>query len=84
MLLVPFHVPLCFVGVLEEAPDVLVNVNIIEAEKAAENIELRKKKTGYNPYEEEVEEVHTVSIQKNVRALMWFSTNFCFCEEMYN
>lgn len=47
---------MCYVGVLEETPDVLVNVNIIEVEKAAQNVELRKKKTGYNPYgEEEVE-----------------------------
>lgn len=52
-----------FVGVLEETPDVLVNVNIIEAEKAAQNVELRKKKSGYNPYEEEeVEEVCTIYI----------------------
>ena len=40
------------VGVLEETDDVLVNVNIIEAEKASRNIDLRRKKPTYNPYED--------------------------------
>ncbi|XP_064397801.1 U4/U6.U5 tri-snRNP-associated protein 1-like [Halichondria panicea] len=42
-------------GVLEEMDDVLVNVNIVDAEKAAKNVE-NKKKTRQNPYDE-VEEM---------------------------
>ncbi|KAG8146587.1 hypothetical protein E2320_013730 [Naja naja] len=41
-------------GVLEEAGgDVLVNVNMVDREKAKKNVELRKKKPEYKPYEEE-------------------------------
>ncbi|KAL8183970.1 UNVERIFIED_CONTAM: U4/U6.U5 tri-snRNP-associated protein 1, partial [Gekko kuhli] len=41
-------------GVLEEeGGDVLVNVNIVDKEKAEKNVELRKKKPDYKPYEEE-------------------------------
>lgn len=41
-------------GVLEEeGGDVLVNVNIVDNEKAKKNVELRKKKPEYKPYEEE-------------------------------
>ncbi|XP_053714206.1 U4/U6.U5 tri-snRNP-associated protein 1 isoform X2 [Synchiropus splendidus] len=40
-------------GVLEEEEDVLVNVNIVDKEKADKNVELKKKKPDYNPYEEE-------------------------------
>nr|XP_020665929.1 U4/U6.U5 tri-snRNP-associated protein 1 [Pogona vitticeps] len=41
-------------GVLEEeGGDVLVNVNIVDQEKAKKNVELRKKKPDYKPYEEE-------------------------------
>ncbi|KAG9475337.1 hypothetical protein GDO78_003655 [Eleutherodactylus coqui] len=41
-------------GVLEEDDsDVLVNVNMIDKEKAAKNVELKKKKPDYKPYEEE-------------------------------
>ena len=47
-------------GVLDDAEDVLVNENIIDAEKATQNI-LRRKRKDYNPYEEEeVEEVRTI------------------------
>ena len=42
-----------FAGVLEEDEDVLLNVNIADDEKAAKNVELKKGKPGYNPYEEE-------------------------------
>ncbi|XP_070576696.1 U4/U6.U5 tri-snRNP-associated protein 1-like isoform X2 [Ptychodera flava] len=38
--------------VLEEGDDMLMNVNIAEYEKAAKNVELKKKKPGYNPYDE--------------------------------
>ncbi|XP_070807435.1 U4/U6.U5 tri-snRNP-associated protein 1 [Pituophis catenifer annectens] len=41
-------------GVLEEkGGDVLVNVNMVDKEKAKKNVELRKKKPEYKPYEEE-------------------------------
>ena len=47
-------------GVLDDAEDVLVNENIIDAEKATQNI-LRRKRKYYNPHEEEeVEEVRTI------------------------
>ncbi|KAF7697228.1 U4/U6.U5 tri-snRNP-associated protein 1 [Silurus meridionalis] len=40
-------------GVLEEKEDVLVNVNIVDREKAEKNVELKKKKPEYKPYNEE-------------------------------
>ncbi|KAM3918325.1 U4/U6.U5 tri-snRNP-associated protein 1 isoform 2-T3 [Leptodactylus fuscus] len=41
-------------GVLDEdASDVLVNVNMIDKEKAEKNVELKKKRPDYKPYEEE-------------------------------
>ncbi|XP_051536658.1 U4/U6.U5 tri-snRNP-associated protein 1-like [Myxocyprinus asiaticus] len=40
-------------GVLEEVEDVLVNVGLVDKEKAEKNVELRKKKPDYKPYEEE-------------------------------
>lgn len=40
-------------GVLEEEEDVLVNVEMIDKEKAEKNVELKKKKPDYKPYEEE-------------------------------
>ena len=52
----------CSVGVLDENDDVLLNVNIVDDEKAAKNVELKKGKPGYNPYdEEEVDEFGNVS-----------------------
>lgn len=36
----------------DDDADVLVNVNLIDNEKAAKNIELKKKKPDYNPYED--------------------------------
>ncbi|XP_028392981.1 U4/U6.U5 tri-snRNP-associated protein 1-like [Dendronephthya gigantea] len=39
-------------GILENEDDVLVNVNLIDTEKAEKNIELRKKKPGYQAYDE--------------------------------
>uniref|UniRef100_A0A8C2PNS7 Spliceosome associated factor 1, recruiter of U4/U6.U5 tri-snRNP n=1 Tax=Cyprinus carpio TaxID=7962 RepID=A0A8C2PNS7_CYPCA len=41
-------------GVLEEEEDVLVNVGRVDREKAEKNVELKKKKPDYKPYEEEV------------------------------
>ncbi|XP_072318632.1 U4/U6.U5 tri-snRNP-associated protein 1 [Eucyclogobius newberryi] len=40
-------------GVLEEEEDVLVNVGLIDKEKADKNVELKKKKPDYKPYDEE-------------------------------
>ncbi|KAM9315059.1 U4/U6.U5 tri-snRNP-associated protein 1 [Pholidichthys leucotaenia] len=40
-------------GVLEEEEDVLVNVGLVDREKAEKNVELKKKKPSYRPYEEE-------------------------------
>ena len=52
----------CFAGVLDDTDDVLLNVNVVEDEKAAKNVELKKGKPGYNPYEEEqVDEFGNVS-----------------------
>ncbi|GBM59200.1 U4/U6.U5 tri-snRNP-associated protein 1 [Araneus ventricosus] len=39
-------------GVLEEEDDVLENVNIVDNERYAKNVELKKKKPDYRPYEE--------------------------------
>ncbi|XP_074549252.1 U4/U6.U5 tri-snRNP-associated protein 1 [Halichoeres trimaculatus] len=40
-------------GVLAEEEDVLVNVGMVDKEKAEKNVELKKKKPDYKPYEEE-------------------------------
>ncbi|XP_051960514.1 U4/U6.U5 tri-snRNP-associated protein 1-like [Xyrauchen texanus] len=40
-------------GVLEEEEDVLVNVGLVDKEKADKNVELKKKKPDYKPYNEE-------------------------------
>jgi U4/U6.U5 tri-snRNP-associated protein 1 len=42
--------------VLEDQADVLVNVNMIDEEKGARNIELKKNQPGYVPYEETFDE----------------------------
>nr|XP_056709430.1 U4/U6.U5 tri-snRNP-associated protein 1 [Euleptes europaea] len=56
-------------GVLEEeGGDVLVNVNIVDKEKAKKNVELRKKKPDYKPYEEE-ESVDDMVIYKHKNIL---------------
>ena len=39
-------------GVLDEEDDVLINVNMIDDEKAAKNVENKKKKPDYKPYDE--------------------------------
>ena len=49
-------------GILEDSADVLLNVNMVEAELAAKNVELKKGKPGYNPYaEENVDDLGNVS-----------------------
>lgn len=40
-------------GVLEEEEDTLENVGLVDKEKAEKNVELKKKKPDYKPYEEE-------------------------------
>uniref|UniRef100_A0A8C3SCQ7 Spliceosome associated factor 1, recruiter of U4/U6.U5 tri-snRNP n=1 Tax=Chelydra serpentina TaxID=8475 RepID=A0A8C3SCQ7_CHESE len=55
-------------GVLQEEEDVLVNVNIVDKEKAKKNVELRKKKPEYRPYEEE-ESVDDMAIYKHKNVL---------------
>ena len=40
-------------GVLEDGDDVLVNVNIVDDEKALQNIENKKNKPVYNPYDDQ-------------------------------
>uniref|UniRef100_A0A8C7SXM8 U4/U6.U5 tri-snRNP-associated protein 1 n=1 Tax=Oncorhynchus mykiss TaxID=8022 RepID=A0A8C7SXM8_ONCMY len=40
-------------GVLEEEGDVLVNVGLVDKEKAEKNVELKKKKPDYKAYEED-------------------------------
>ncbi|XP_034409233.1 U4/U6.U5 tri-snRNP-associated protein 1 [Cyclopterus lumpus] len=40
-------------GVLEEEEDVLVNVGMVDKEHAEKNVELKKKRPEYKPYEEE-------------------------------
>lgn len=40
-------------GVLEEKEDTLVNVGMVDREKADKNVELKKKKPDYKPYDEE-------------------------------
>lgn len=40
-------------GVLDEEEDVLVNVGLVDREKAEKNVELRKQKPDYKPYDEE-------------------------------
>lgn len=40
-------------GVLDEKEDVLVNVGLVDKEKAEKNVELKKKRPDYNPYDDE-------------------------------
>ncbi|KAL2094744.1 hypothetical protein ACEWY4_009463 [Coilia grayii] len=40
-------------GVLDEKEDTLVNVGMVDREKADKNVELKKKKPDYKPYDEE-------------------------------
>ncbi|XP_053304354.1 U4/U6.U5 tri-snRNP-associated protein 1 [Spea bombifrons] len=52
----------------EDESDVLVNVNMIDKEKADKNVELKKKKPDYKPYEEE-ESVEDMAILKSKSVL---------------
>lgn len=51
-------------GVLDEKEDVLVNVGLVDKEKAEKNVELRKKKPDYKPYDEEESVDDMVSFNK--------------------
>lgn len=52
-------------GVLEEEEDVLVNVGLVDNEKAEKNVEVKKKKPDYKPYEEEESVDDMVSFKGN-------------------
>lgn len=52
-------------GVLEESDDVLENVNFIDSEKAAKNIENKLRKNDYKPYDDEYDEFGMVK-KKNL------------------
>ena len=43
-------------GVLEDDGDVLVNVNMVDDDRAKKNVEVKKGKPLYNPFEQEDEE----------------------------
>lgn len=51
-------------GVLDEKEDVLVNVGLVDKEKAEKNVELRKKKPDYKPYDEEESVDDMVSLKQ--------------------
>ena len=48
-------------GVLDEEGDELINVNIQDTERVEKNLDLKKKKPTYNPYEMEEDEYGMVS-----------------------
>ena len=48
-------------GVLDEEADELINVNIQDTERVEKNLDLKKKKPTYNPYEMEEDEYGMVS-----------------------
>ena len=52
-------------GVLEEKDDVLVNVGLVDRERAEKNVELKKKKPEYKPYEED-ESVDDMAVVRRV------------------
>lgn len=46
----------CFEGVLDEGDDELMNVNLQDSERVEKNLENKKKKPTYNPYDMEEDE----------------------------
>lgn len=48
----------------EQGEDVLVNPNLLDDERHRKNVELRKKKPGYNPYEEETDPLAALQDKK--------------------
>ncbi|XP_002737972.2 U4/U6.U5 tri-snRNP-associated protein 1-like [Saccoglossus kowalevskii] len=50
----------------EDGDDILTNMNIIDYEKAAKNVELKKKKAAYNPYAEPEFDEYGMVKQKEV------------------
>ena len=71
-------------GVLDEEGDELINVNIQDTERVEKNLDLKKKKPTYNPYEMEEDEYGMVSTppssspytQRNKPAE---AESFCIC-----
>lgn len=60
------------IGVLEEEDDVLENVNIVDNERYAKNVENKKKKPDYRPYEEpEFDEFGIVSCCRSVNCFFY-------------
>ncbi|KAK2100125.1 U4/U6.U5 tri-snRNP-associated protein 1 [Saguinus oedipus] len=57
-------------GVLQEEEDVLVNVNLVDKERAEKNVELRKKKPDYLPYVED-ESVDDLAQARGGQAGQW-------------
>ncbi|KAM6942238.1 U4/U6.U5 tri-snRNP-associated protein 1 [Lycodopsis pacificus] len=53
-------------GVLEEEEDVLVNVGMVDKEKAEKNVELKKKKPEYKPYEEDESVDDMVTVKPHI------------------
>ncbi|KAK9540593.1 hypothetical protein VZT92_003035 [Zoarces viviparus] len=53
-------------GVLEEEEDVLVNVGMVDKEKAEKNVELKKKKPDYKPYEEDESVDDMVTVKPHI------------------
>ena len=55
---------------LQEEEDVLVNVNLLDKERAEKNVELRKKKPDYLPYaeDESVDDLAQAGRQRGLRA----------------
>ena len=49
-------------GVLDEGDDELMNVNVHDVERAEKNLDRKKKKPTYNPYDMEEDEYGTVCI----------------------
>lgn len=63
---------LLLAGVLEEEDDTLINVNIVDNEKAKENLENKKKKPDYKPYDEpEYDEYGVVSANSRVECSIY-------------
>jgi len=74
-------------GVLDEdLDDTLINVNIVDDEKAAKNVENKKKKPGYQAYDDsEFDEYGTVC-NECLDALLSYTLSFYtieFCSVVY-
>lgn len=52
-------------GVLDDGDEVLVNPNMIDDERTKRNVELKKRKDAYRPYDEQVDELGMVGVSFN-------------------